>query len=95
MIVGGQTYYNLTTDGGNSTFEIPITAMDTGMSVIADTTAMGEPVEIQYTLTFYLDSVGGKGNIPQEAAQKDSAHCREYHRGNGEALNYILKKKRK
>lgn len=94
MIVGGQTYYNLTTDGGNSTFEIPITAMDTGMSVIADTTAMGEPVEIQYILTFYLDSVGGKGNIPQEAAKKVLLIAGSIIVAGG-ALNYILKKKRK
>lgn len=68
MIVGGVTYYNETTDGGNSTFTIPITALDEPMYVIGDTTAMGDPVEIEYTLTFYGDTVAGKGRVPQEAA---------------------------
>ena len=38
--------------------------------VIADTTAMGNPVEISYSLTFYEGSIGDKGLIPQEAAKK-------------------------
>lgn len=70
MIIGGQVYYNLTEDGGNSTFEIPITVMDEAMPVIADTTAMGDPVEIAYTLNFYSETIGEKGQIPQEAAKK-------------------------
>ena len=70
MIVGGKRYLNKTTDGGNSTFEIPVLAMDEGFSVIADTTAMGDPVEIEYVLTFYEDSIGEKGLVPQEAAKK-------------------------
>lgn len=70
MIVDNAWFYNLTTDGGNSTFEIPVTVMDEAMSVVADTTAMGDPLEIEYTLTFYSDSIGEKGLIPQEAAKK-------------------------
>ena len=70
MLIGGERYENLTTDGGNSTFEIPITAMDEPMDVIADTTAMGDPVEIRYALTFYSESIGDKSQIPQEAAKK-------------------------
>ena len=68
MIVGGEKYLNETTDGGNSTFTIPITKMDAPVPVIADTTAMGDPVEIEYTLTFYEGSVSDKNKIPQEAA---------------------------
>ena len=68
--VGNKTFYNITTDGGNSVFEIPIVIMDDGMPIIADTTAMGEPVEIYYELTFYYDSISGKGAIPQEAAKR-------------------------
>ena len=68
MIVGGKKYMNETTDGGNSTFTIPITRMDEAMPVIADTTAMGHPVEIEYKLTFYEDTIGDKSQIPQEAA---------------------------
>ncbi|MBQ9060822.1 MAG: hypothetical protein IJ128_06745 [Firmicutes bacterium] len=68
MIAGGKKYNNETTDGGNSTFTIPIAVMDDPMPVIADTTAMGDPVEIEYELTFYRDSIGSKSQIPQEAA---------------------------
>jgi len=70
MVLGDVIYDNLTTDGGNSTFEIPITAMDEPMEVIADTTAMGDPIEIEYTLTFNSESPGDKSQIPQEAAKK-------------------------
>ena len=70
MILEDVYYYNLTEDGGNSTFEIPITVLDEPIPVIADTTAMGDPVEIHYTLTFYEESIGEKGQIPQEAANK-------------------------
>ncbi|MBQ9015912.1 MAG: hypothetical protein IJ109_07285 [Firmicutes bacterium] len=68
MIVGGEKYLNETKDGGNSSFTIPIAVMDDPMPVIADTTAMGDPVEIEYELTFYQDSIGSKSQIPQEAA---------------------------
>lgn len=70
MIVGGEKFLNETKDGGNSVFTIPISAMDKVIPVIADTTAMGNPVEISYSLTFYEGSIGDKGLIPQEAAKK-------------------------
>ena len=37
---------------GNSAFEIPVTGFDWKISVIADTIAMSEPHEIDYTLAF-------------------------------------------
>ena len=49
MVVDGRTYYDQNTDGGNSMFLIPVLAFDEEMPVIADTVAMGEPHEIQYT----------------------------------------------
>ena len=70
MIVGGKKYENLSTEGGNSTFLIPISVMDEPFPVIGDTTAMGDPVEIEYELTFYSESVGSKSMIPQEAAKR-------------------------
>ncbi|MBR5648617.1 hypothetical protein [Pseudobutyrivibrio sp.] len=70
MIVGDEVFYNLTKDGGNSVFEIPIVAFDESFPVIADTTAMGDPVEIRYELSFYSMTIGPKGNIPQVAAKK-------------------------
>ncbi|MDO4622554.1 MAG: hypothetical protein Q4B22_06340 [Eubacteriales bacterium] len=70
MIVNGRTYYNESEEGAPSSFTIPILSMDEPFDVIADTTAMDKPVEITYTLTFYRDSVGSKGMIPQEAAKR-------------------------
>ena len=43
---------------------------DQEMEVIADTTAMGHPVEVRYQLLFYHDSVGSKHELPQEAAKR-------------------------
>ena len=51
MLVDGQRYDVLTTEGG-SAFEIPVRALDTPLTVIGDTTAMSTPHEIEYTLTF-------------------------------------------
>ena len=51
MIVDGEKYLPTNTDG-NSTFEIPVAALDTALDVTADTVAMSTPHEIEYTLTF-------------------------------------------
>ena len=53
MLVDGERYNVLTTEPG-STFEIPVAAFDTELTVIGDTTAMSTPHEIEYTLTFTL-----------------------------------------
>lgn len=69
VIAGGKKFTNETKGGGNSTFTIPITALNKPMPIIANTTAMGSPVEINYNLTFYQDSIAGKNMVPQEAAK--------------------------
>lgn len=51
MIVDGQRYEPVNAEG-NSVFEIPVTSLDSPLEVVADTTAMSEPHEIEYTLTF-------------------------------------------
>lgn len=51
MLIGGEKYLPVNTDG-NSTFEIPVAALDTALAVTADTVAMSTPHEIDYTLTF-------------------------------------------
>ena len=51
MLVDGEKYLPTNTDG-NSTFEIPVAALDTALDVTADTVAMSTPHEIEYTLTF-------------------------------------------
>ena len=44
--------YELVNTEGNSTFEIPVAAFDQKLPVIADTVAMSEPHEVEYTLLF-------------------------------------------
>lgn len=51
MLVDGEKYLPVNEDG-NSVFEIPVDTFDSPMPVVADTTAMSEPHEIEYTLTF-------------------------------------------
>lgn len=94
MIVDEQRYDNLTNDGSNSTFVIPITKMDDEIDVIADTTAMGDPVEIEYHLTFYSSTIDDKDAIPQEAAIKVLWIALIVIVVGG-ILNYVLKKRRK
>ena len=55
MIVDGEKYLRLNEElgiEGDSVFRIPVSALDTDISVIADTTAMSMPHEIEYTLRF-------------------------------------------
>ena len=53
MLVDGEKYLPTNTEG-NSTFEIPVAALDTPLDVVGDTIAMSTPHEIEYTLTFTL-----------------------------------------
>ena len=55
MIVDSEKYLPTNTEG-NSTFEIPVSALGTPLSVVADTVAMSTPHEIEYTLTFSAPS---------------------------------------
>ncbi len=52
MKVDGEKYELISEPGGNSTFEIPVAAFDQKLDVIADTVAMSEPHEVEYTLIF-------------------------------------------
>ncbi|MCR5369942.1 MAG: hypothetical protein K6E83_04470 [Clostridium sp.] len=51
MIAGGQKYLPVNSEG-NSTFSIPVTVFDAPVTVLADTTAMSVPHEIEYQLVF-------------------------------------------
>ena len=93
MIVDGVKYLNETTDGSNSTFTIPITVLNEPMHVIADTTAMGDPLEIEYELTFYADTVGSVGRVPQEGAKKVIVLSLVLIIGGG-IVNYFVKKRK-
>lgn len=69
MIVGDEKYLPINEEG-YSTFEIPVLVFDEAMPVIADTTAMSTPHEIEYTLTFHSDEIMSRSDTPQAAAQK-------------------------
>lgn len=56
MIVDGEKY-EMTNTEGNSTFEIPVAVFDAALAVKADTVAMSEPHEIDYTLQFDSASI--------------------------------------
>ncbi len=51
MLVDGEKYLPINKDG-NSTFEIPVAALDQEIVVSAETTAMSQPHVIDYTLRF-------------------------------------------
>ena len=57
MKVNGERYELISEPGGNSVFEIPVAAFDQALNVIADTIAMSEPHEVEYTLTFDSSSL--------------------------------------
>lgn len=52
MKVDGEKYELISEPGSNSVFEIPVAAFDQKLDVIADTVAMSEPHEVEYTMTF-------------------------------------------
>lgn len=53
----GDTKYDTVIEDEHSTFEIPVSCFDWAMAVKADTTAMSEAHEIDYTLTFDSASI--------------------------------------
>ncbi len=66
MKVGEEKYLPMDTQG-NSRFEIPVPVFDEPFSVTGDTTAMGAPHEIEYTLIFHQDTIiskEAKGQMP-------------------------------
>lgn len=69
MKVGEEKYLPVNEEG-NSIFEIPVTAFDAPMDVLADTTAMSVPHEIEYTLTFDQASIAAQGQQKNELISK-------------------------
>lgn len=60
MKLGDETFLPVNEEG-NSVFELPVTEFDTPVTVIADTTAMSTPHEIEYTFIFEGASVAPAG----------------------------------
>ena len=57
MLVGEEKYLPVNPEGENSIFEIPVANFDEPLEVIADTVAMSKPHEVEYTITFYSDTM--------------------------------------
>ena len=82
MVVGGKTYLPVNA-GGNSIFMVPVLAFDEAFDVAADTTAMSEPHEIDYTLLLHSASIQpasvqeGEGAAAAESADGAGATVAE------------------
>lgn len=57
MIVENEKYLNESEPGEHSQFTIPISEFDEPVTVIADTTAMSVPHEIEYQMIFHTDAL--------------------------------------
>lgn len=69
MLVDGEKYLPITGDEaveGHSVFKIPVKSYDDEINVIADTTAMSTPHEIEYILKFDWSVVTGKNGSREE-----------------------------
>lgn len=62
MIVDGEKYLNESEAGEHSSFTIPVKTNADSIDVTADTTAMSQPHEIEYTLTFDWNDSGEAGS---------------------------------
>lgn len=62
MIINGEKLLPINTEG-NSTFIIPVDVLDEPITVIADTTAMSVPHEIEYQITLNSKSLFGKVSL--------------------------------
>ena len=62
----GDVQYDPVNEEGNSVFQIPVTVFDEPMEVVADTTAMSVPHEIEYTILLDSASIANAGKKPME-----------------------------
>lgn len=84
MMVEDTRYENEAAFGENSTFTFPIKGFDEEMTVIADTTAMSVPHEIEYTLTFTIteisfEDIEWQGSMRLSYATQFSVQRSEYY----------------
>lgn len=70
MKLDGVRYEAFTDAAGHSAMTIPVSALDTAIPVLADTTAMSKPYEIEYQLTF-----DGSALLPMTDASMAEAHA--------------------
>ena len=70
MKLDGVRYDAFTDAAGHSVMTIPVSALDTSIPVLADTTAMSKPYEIEYQLSF-----DGSALLPMTDASMAEAHA--------------------
>lgn len=70
MKLDGVRYDAFTDAAGHSAMTIPVPALDTAIPVLADTTAMSKPYEIEYELSF-----DGSALLPMADASMAEAHA--------------------
>lgn len=70
MKLDGVRYDAFTDAAGHSAMTIPVSALNTAIPVLADTTAMSKPYEIEYQLTF-----DGSALLPMADASMAEAHA--------------------
>ena len=70
MKLDGVRYDAFTDAAGHSAMTIPVSGLDTTIPVLADTTAMSKPYEIEYQLTF-----DGSALLPMADASMAEAHA--------------------
>lgn len=70
MKLDGVRYDAFTDAAGHSTMTIPVPALNTAIPVLADTTAMSKPYEIEYELSF-----DGSALLPMADASMAEAHA--------------------
>lgn len=68
MLMNGQKYLPVNQEG-NSCFALPLLCLNQEIPVIADTTAMGRPHEIEYRLLFDGDSIQAEPEGPETGAK--------------------------
>ena len=80
----GETKYLPLPDTDTSTFDIPVSIFDRPMAVIADTIAMSEPHEIEYSLLFSSESLQLQNSEADSASEMElytaeqlKVECRE------------------
>ena len=73
MLVNDAKYIPVNEDPmANSEFQIPVLAFDEPFAVVGDTTAMSTPHEVDYELTFALDSVVEGAPATMQPEQADA-----------------------
>ncbi len=74
MVVDGNKYYNTAAPGENSTFIIPISALDSEIKITACTEAMSSPHEIDYIIKLSSQgTISSKDNGTKENTEKNTS----------------------